>query len=485
MTRSCPPCTMFLSVPSPENRTYGSKILLSFNPHQSQTYMNKLSLVIQREYITRVRKRSFIILTLLMPLLMVGLSFLPLWLSTLNDGEVKQIAVIDQTGIYAPLLQSTDSYRFEIVGEKQQPDAAAKVGKELFAILQITGDLSENPNAVSLTSEKQSPQELQSLIRQTLREKVTQQRLDQLSQGGNVDEEAIAQVREILDNRPSVTIQTLRMGGDGSVSESSTELSTIIGMVFTILIYMFILMYGNMVMQAVLEEKKSRIVEVMVSSVKPVNLLIGKIVGIGLVGITQLAIWTLLAGGLFSLLSLFVVAPEQVASMSEGMGGMADLNAMGNMGGMELNGIMGSILSINWLEILLFFLLFFIGGYVLYASIFAMFASAVDSEEDTGQFLTPVTLLIMFAFFAGFYSVNNPDGPLAFWASMIPFSSPIVMMVRIPFGIPLWEKILSIVLLYGTFILISVFAAKIYRVGILMYGKKPSLKEMFKWVRYR
>ncbi|KUL20164.1 MAG: Uncharacterized protein XE13_0042 [Proteiniphilum sp. 51_7] len=390
--------------------------------------MNTLSLVIQREYITRVRKKSFIILTLLMPLLMVALTFLPLWLSTLNDGEVKRIAVIDQTGIYAPLLHSTETYQFEIVGEEQRADAETKVGTELFAIMQV---------------------------------------------------------REILEEKPSISLQTLRMEGDGSVTESSTEVATIIGMVFTILIYMFILMYGNMVMQAVLEEKKTRIVEVMVSSVKPVNLLIGKIVGIGLVGITQLAIWGILAGGLFSLLSFLVVSPEQVASMSSGMGGMADMSSLADVGGIPMEGVMRAILSINWLEVILFFLLFFIGGYVLYASIFAMFASAVDSEEDTSQFLTPITLLIMFAFFAGFYSVNNPDGPLAFWASLIPFSSPIVMMVRIPFGIPLWEKILSLLLLYGTFILISVVAAKIYRVGILMYGKKPSLKEMFKWMRYK
>ncbi|MDD4801029.1 MAG: ABC transporter permease, partial [Proteiniphilum sp.] len=427
--------------------------------------MNTLSLVIQREYVTRVRKKSFIILTLLMPLLMVALTFLPLWLSTLNDGEVKRIAVIDQTGIYASLLQSTDSYHFEVIGEAEQADAEKKIGSDLFAILQITGDLNEDAGAVSLTSEKQSPQELQSLIRQTLSEKVKQQRLDQLSRSGGVDTAAIAQVRNILEKKTTVSLRTLRMGDDGSVSESSTEVATIIGMIFTILIYMFILMYGNMVMQAVLEEKKSRIVEVMVSSVKPVNLLIGKIVGIGLVGITQLAIWGILTGGLFSLLSFLVASPEQAASMTAGMGGMGNMSAMGNVGGIQLEGILRSILRINWPEVVLCFLLFFIGGYILYASIFAMFASAVDSEEDTGQFLTPVTLLIMFAFFAGFYSVNNPDGPLAFWASLIPFSSPIVMMVRIPFGIPLWEKLLSIVLLYGSFILISLVAARIYRVG--------------------
>lgn len=436
--------------------------------------MNRLGLVIQREYITRVRKKSFIILTLLMPVLMVTLSLVPLWLSTLNDGSEKRVAVIDNTGIYAPLLESTDQYIFETVAGPDEQNTEARLGRgDLFAILQITDDLNKNPRAVSLISEKQSPQDLQSLITRTLNEKVTSQRLDNLSTSSNVDGETIARVRSIVEERGPVSLRTMRMGGDGTVSESSTEVATIIGMVFTILIYMFILMYGNMVMQAVLEEKKSRVVEVMVSSVKPVNLLIGKIVGIGLVGVTQLAIWAILGGLLFSGVSLFLASPEQAAVMSA------------DMGELDMEGIMSTVMGINWLEIGFYFLLFFIGGYVLYAAIFAMFASAVDSEEDTTQFMTPVTLIIVFAFFAGFYSVGNPDGPLAFWASLIPFSSPIVMMVRIPFGIPLWEKLLSIVLLYGTFILISILAAKIYRVGILMYGKKPSFKEMIKWTRYK
>ncbi|MCE5180046.1 MAG: ABC transporter permease [Porphyromonadaceae bacterium] len=435
--------------------------------------MNILSLVIQREYVTRVRKKSFIILTLLMPLLMVALSVIPFWLSTLNEGGVRHIAVIDNTGIYAQLLESTDNYNFQIVGTSEQQDQESRLGKELFAILQITGDLNKNPQAVTLTSEKQAPQDLQSLIKRTLNEKVTQQKLDELSAAGNVDAVAITRVRSIIEDGSSISLKTLRLSEDGSVSESSTELATIIGMIFTILIYMFILLYGNMVMQAVLEEKKSRIVEVMVSSVKPVNLLIGKIVGIGLVGITQLVIWGVLLGVLFSGLSLFISSPEQAAAMSA------------NMGDFDMEGLVASIMGINWFEMALYFLIFFVGGYVLYASIFAMFASAVDSEEDTSQFMTPVTLLIMFAFFAGFYSVSNPDGPLAFWTSLIPFTSPIVMMVRIPFGIPLWEKLLSVLLLYGTFIIISVFAAKIYRVGILMYGKKPNLKEMMKWVKYK
>ncbi len=409
-----------------------------------------------------------------MPLLMVALSLVPLWLSTLNDGSVKNVAVIDNTGIYAPLLKSTDAYQFQVIGGSEQQEPESRLGKDLFAILQITEDLNKNPRAVSLTSQKQAPQELQSMIARTLNEKVTQQKLDDLSSSGNVDREAITQVRSIVEEGSRVSLRTLRLDSGGGVSESSTELATIIGMLFTILIYMFILMYGNMVMQAVLEEKKSRIVEVMVSSVKPVNLLVGKVVGIGLVGITQLIIWGILMGLFFSGLSFFVASPGQM-----------DTAMPTEMGNFDMEGMLNTVMTVNWLEIGFYFILFFIGGYILYASIFAMFASAVDSEEDTSQFMTPVTLIIVFAFLAGFYSVNNPDGPLAFWASLIPFSSPIVMMVRIPFGIPLWEKLLSIVLLYGTFILISILAAKIYRVGILMYGKKPSIKEMMKWVKYK
>lgn len=436
--------------------------------------MKTLSLVIQREYFTRVRKKSFIIMTLLMPLLMVALSFVPLWLSTLNDGAVKNIAVIDNTGIYAPLLKSTDLYRFQIIDDAQQDEYQSKIGKDLFAILQITDDLNKNRRAVTILSEKQTPQELRTIVENTLSEKVMEQRLDDLSQQGDINPETILEVRSIIEAGSDISVKTMKWGDDGTVSESFSEMATIIGMVFTLFIYMFILIYGNMVMQAVLEEKKSRVVEVMVSSVKPVNLLVGKIAGIGLVGITQLIIWGVLTGVLFTSFSLFIVSPQQT------QGAMPAA-----MGGLDTEGIMKAVLSVNWLEIIVYFLLFFVGGYILYASIFAMFASAVDSEEDTSQFMLPVTLIIVFAFLAGIYSVSNPDGPLAFWSSLIPFTSPIVMMVRLPFGISLWEKLLSLVLLYGTFILISFFAAKIYRVGILMYGKKPSVKEMIKWLKYK
>lgn len=443
--------------------------------------MNALSLIIQREYFSRIKKKSFIILTLLMPLLFTALAFVPYFLSTIKDAGIKKIVVIDETGFYASELKSNDEFSFETVKDATVEDYKSELGGELFAILQITDDLSKNSHAVNLLSEKQPPMDLQTQIEWTLSEKVKQQKLDALSQSHSVDEAAIAEVRQIVESGSSISLTTMRWGKDGSISETSTTIATIVGMAFTILIYMFIMVYGGMVMQAVMEEKRSRIVEVMLSSVKPVNLLVGKIIGIGLVGITQLLIWGILIGALFAGATMLYGIPAHTS----GMGSMEPSAMMTQAQNIEVSGVLSSILTINWLEIILFFLIFFIGGYIMYASLFATIGASVDNEQDTQQFMMPITILILFAFYAGFYSVNNPDGPLAFWCSLIPFTSPIVMMVRLPFGIPVWQKLLSVVLLYGSFILVAVAAAKIYRVGILMYGKKPTFKEMIKWMRYK
>lgn len=224
-------------------------------------------------------------------------------------------------------------------------------------------------------------------------------------------------------------------------------------------------MYGTMVMNGVVEEKSNRIVEVMISSVKPFDLMMGKIIGIGLVGITQLLIWIVLIGGVLA--SAGTLFPQ---SGMEDAGSPLDVNLL---------------LSVNWIEIVICFLLFFIGGYLIYASIFSIIGAAVDNAQDTQQFVLPVTLIFVFALYAGIYSIQNPDGPLAFWCSLIPLTSPIVMMVRIPFGVPIWQVLLSIAILYISIVLVVKFAAKIYRVGILMYGKKPNIKEVIKWFSYK
>ena len=427
--------------------------------------MNALKIIISREYISRVTKKSFILLTIFMPFLFTAL--------------IRKIVVIDELGLSASEFENTAYYEYELLGKGDATDQQSRLGKDVYAILQITGDLSQNPKAVSLLSEKQAPMDLLNSIERRLSEKVTEQKLEVLSHADNVDSKTIAQVKEIIESDSNISLSTMRWGDDGTISETSTVVASIVGGGFTILIYMFIMIYGSMVMQAVMEEKRSRIVEVMISSVKPVYMLIGKIIGIGLVGITQLAFWGVMLAILFTGASFFLTNPEQASQMAAASG------QMGGMGGMDIEGALASIMSVNWVEIIFYFLIYFIGGFIMFASIFATIGSAVDNEEDTQQFMTPITILMLFAFYAGFYSINNPDGPLAFWCSLIPITSPIVMMVRLPFGVPLWEKLLSVVLLYGSFILTSIMAAKIYRVGILMYGKKPSIKEVIKWMKYK
>lgn len=440
--------------------------------------MNKTGLIIKREYLRRVRKKSFLILTFLTPFLFAALFFVPLWLASIKGDEVRQIAVIDATGKYAPLFKDTETIRF-IHSKKSLDEYRQNPDKEIFAFLNITDDLLANPKAATLYSEKQVPGELSRLVNQTLTKQMESDKLASFQ---------IPNLPEIIkESRVNFQIQTIKWGEDGSESASSATVASITGMVFTMIIYMFILFYGAMVMQGVMEEKTNRIVEVMISSVRPFQLMMGKIIGIGFVGLTQMFIWGVMTSVLLTGASFFLGGEMDTQAMSSelmtanpGMATLAD-PAIQQSG----NEIMQLIETINLGEIGFFFIIYFIGGYMLYASLFAAIGSAVDNQEDTQQFVAPVTIFMVFALYAGIYSMENPDGPLAFWCSMIPFTSPIVMMVRIPFDIPLWEKVLSVVLLYASFIGITWISAKIYRVGILMYGKKPSLKEMAKWIRYK
>lgn len=428
--------------------------------------MNALSLIIKREYLSRIKKKSFVVLTLLMPLLMAALIFVPLLLSNIKDSEVKRIAVIDNTGKYASHFKSSEHYTFEIIGESQEAGLKTKVGKDLFGMLQITDDLTENPRAATFVSEKQIPIDLQGYINNTLSEIVKSDKINLLAQKADINTQVIVDIRHVIEKSGNIKVTTMRWSEDGSEKETSTDIAAAVGGIFTFLMYMFILMYGTMVMQGVVEEKSNRIVEVMISSVRPFDLMMGKIIGIGLTGITQLFIWF----GIFAILlgvKNTIFPATEIESLSSQLGNIQML------------------FSINWAEIIIYFLLLFIGGYLIYASLFAMFGAAVDNAQDTQQFVMPITLIFIFSFYVGIYSLQNPDGPLAFWCSMIPLTSPIVMMVRIPFEIPLWEKLLSIVILYVSIFFVVKFAAKIYRVGILMYGKKPTIKELIKWFAYK
>ena len=268
---------------------------------------------------------------------------------------------------------------------------------------------------------------------------------------------------------------TYKWNEDGDLDTSSSEIASGIGMLLTFLSYMFILTYGGMVLQGVQEEKKNRIVEVIVSSVRPRDLMMGKIVGIGLAGLIQITIWFVL-----------IFSGVQIAEsffLSEGAGAQLVGGPMGDLSMVQL--IFSTLRGVDVVEILVFFVLFFIGGYFFFASILSAMGAMASSDEEIQQMMLPLVLLLVVAMYAGIGSASNPDGTLAFWASIIPLTSPVVMMVRLPFDVPLWQELLSLVILYLSAFAISALAGKIYRTGILMYGKKPSLKELWRWLSYK
>jgi ABC-2 type transport system permease protein len=423
-----------------------------------------------------VQKKSFIIITLFVPLLYVAMVFVPLWLSSIQSksSEAYEVMVADRTGKYVSLFKDTERFRF--VGtdapEPAPVDELRKGGRSgMFAFLEITDDLLKNPKAITLYSEKQIPEDLKREVTHALRQYLE----DEKRASFNIPDLD----RIIKESHVQIEVSTIKWGKDGTAMESSSKMASSIGILFVIVIYMFMLIYGAMVMQGVMEEKTNRIVEVMVSSVRPFELLMGKIVGIGLVGLTQFLIWCILTvvflavGGLF----LAGTAGVDMQLLRASMLNAAEISPI-------VKQMISQLGSFNFVEIIVYFVLFFIGGYLSYASLFAAIGSAIDSPEDAQQFTTPLMIFLIFALYAGIYSVNNSDGPLAFWCSLIPFTAPMMMMVRIPYEIPFWQILLSLVLLYTSAVFLVWLSARIYRVGILMYGKKPSLKEIARWIRY-
>ena len=440
--------------------------------------MSKTALIIKREYLNRVSKKSFLILTFLTPLLFAAMVFVPLWLSSIKGDEVRNVVVLDRTGKYAPLFEDADNYKF-IAGDKSLESYKQASDKEVYAIVSITDDLIAHPEAATMYSEKQIPGDLSRIVNQVLSRKLENEKMATYN---------IPNLKEIIkESQINFEINTIKWSEDGSESESSSLVASIVGLIFTLISYMFIMVYGAMVMQGVMEEKTNRIVELMVSSVRPFQLMMGKIIGIGLVGLTQMFLWGILTmalvlGGQF----LFMGSVDpQIMQQGSMMGHVASMPGMVEASQEPAAKLFGMLQTINFAEIGFFFVIYFIGGYMLYASVFAAIGSAVESQEDTQQFMTPIMIFLVFSLYAGIYSMENPEGPLAFWCSLIPFTSPIVMMIRLPFEVPLWEKLLSVSLLYVTFVGIIWLSAKIYRVGILMYGKKPTIKEMIKWLRYK
>ena len=415
--------------------------------------MNKTMLIIRREYLTRVKKKSFILLTLLMPFIFAALIFVPLALSLIKDGSDKTVYVVDPSDHYAPLFQNGGGWTFS----RQPKDDAAFYDKDsgVEAVILINGDPATDDQALQIHSRNQVPADLVAIVENTVGNQVRQ---DKLAAYGidSLD-------RIIADVQKPVHAITMQRDSDGSTKITNADIATAAGFLFTFLIYMFVMSYGAMVMQSVMEEKTNRIVELMVSAVSPFQLMLGKIVGIALVGLTQLAVWVLM-------LTAILTAAGQMF----GTGGTGEATMM-----------LSALMNLPFFEITLLFILFFIGGYLLYASLFAAIGASINAQEDAQQFMTPMIVIMVFAMYAGLYSAENTNGPLAFWSSMFPLTSPIVMMVRIPHGVPLWQELLSLGLLFGTCLACVWISGKIYRIGILLYGKKPNLKEMVKWIRYK
>jgi ABC-2 type transport system permease protein len=451
--------------------------------------MNKISVIIKREYITRVRKKSFIIMTILAPLLMAAIITVPTLIMMSQGGESKKIAVIeDSSDLFKGVIKNTKDAEFVYLENTKVEDLKKTFDKEgYYGILYISPELVNTPNAVQLISKQQPAIGLLQHIENSLKKEIEKQKLLAYK---------IEKLDEIMKNvETNVSVQTIKIDSSGVVKKTSTGIAMALAYLFGFLMYMLVFIFGAQVMRGVIEEKTSRVVEVIISSVKPIQLMMGKIIGIALVGLTQFFIWIFLTVGIVTVLKTTILPKSNVAEISQSMPQNLMSGNQQNAGTTtqttemspqlaEFSRLFDSAMNQPWGLIIICFIFYFITGYLLYASVFAAIGSAVDNETETQQFMLPVTIPIILALMVAMGTMQNPESPLAFWCSMIPLTSPIVMMARIPFGVPYWQIAVSMLLMLVTFLAFVWMAAKVYRTGILMYGKKTSWKEMWKWLRY-
>jgi ABC-2 type transport system permease protein len=448
--------------------------------------MNSILLVIKREYLTRVKKKSFIIMTFLGPILMASVWIIPFVLMTQSEGT-KVIEVLDESGIFYSQFKDTDDVRFVYISDNLQSAREKIEDSENFGILYIPMPDSALPGNAFLYSNSDPGLSMKTYIQSSLNKIIENKKLLDVY---GIESEQLASVKGNIN----LTVRDLETEED-----SFTELSWALGFIGGFLIYMFIFMYGAQVMRGVIEEKTNRIVEVIVSSVKPFQLMTGKIVGIAMVGLTQFLLWiilTLMIVGIFSaaystqiteVKSTGAISDPGQLFPSDPVTGQLEESTFNLEDSEQLATFVEIFSSINYGLLIFSFLFFFVGGYLLYAALFAAIGSAVDSEADTQQFMFPITIPLVISIIVGLsFVLNNPDGSVAWWFSIIPFTSPVVMMIRIPFGINLYTDLIpSMILLIAGFLFTTWLAAKIYRTGILMYGKKVTYKELWKWIRYQ
>lgn len=439
--------------------------------------MSNLSIIIKREYLTRVKKRSFLILTFLGPLFFAALMIAPslLMIESEKMESKKNIAVLDESGIFDGKIENTDANTFLYLDNENVDSLKNLVFEGIYdAVLYIPATELNIPVNAKLYSNKQIPMTLSSHIEREMKQVVEHQKL--LASG--IDPALVKA------SQTSINVATIRMDEENGEKTSYAELEYIIGFILAIIIYFAVFLFSNQVLRGVIEEKTNRIIEVIISSVKPFELMMGKIVGIALVGLTQFLLWIILTLGIYLVSSTLILGPEVMSPSGTVMTEQISQITETTQGQDIMLEAVNMVQSINFSAILWSFLFYFVFGYLLYAAMFAAIGGMVDNETDSNQFSTVVSIPLIIALVCATAMINNPDSSLGIWLSMIPFTSPISMMIRIPFGVPYWQVIVSLLILIITFIIITWIASKIYRTGILMYGKKPSLKEIWKWMKY-
>ena len=434
--------------------------------------MNNFGIIIQREYFERVRKKSFLVTTLLMPILLIVLMGAPAMIMMFNAPDHNVIGVVDNSGSIYNSLQSNEMYELVPVGE----NASRLVDEgKIDGYLVIPADVQTlNSPVLTLYMNGAIPIELQSSLSQQINASIQNRKL--LSYN-------IQNLPEIMDKvKTDVKINELRLDREEGESLES-GLSFVIGIFMSFLLYMFILMYGQMVMTSIIEEKNNRVLELVVSSVSPNQLMLGKIMGIGLVAVTQIVIWGMVMAFVSSSLLPALIPDEAMTQIAEMRAGSLDLNQVDDY---SMLGALNLMTNLGFIIKLFFWMIIFLtGGFLLYASMFAAVGSAVDNIQDASQLQSFILVPIIIAIIASTSIGNAPNSPMAMWLSMIPFTSPMVMMSRIPAGIDAWQPWVSAVILYASFLIMVWFAGKIYRIGIFMYGKKPNIKDLIKWAQYK
>jgi ABC-2 type transport system permease protein len=441
--------------------------------------MRNIFLVLKREYLVRVKKKSFLIMTILGPLLFVGGYAVVFWVA-IGSIDLKTVQVLDESHLFKNKFQDSKTLKFSyITSSIDDAKKKFKTGTN-NALVYIPSDVIAEPKSVRIYAAKNVSLELKSEIEGVIEKQIEEIKLSQAGITHKILE----------DSRVNVDSETISLNDEGEKTSSSGA-ATIIGGICAFLIYMSVFIYGTQVMRGITEEKTSRIVEVIISSVKPFQLMMGKIIGVALVGLTQFVLWILLTVTLTSAATAVLNSqrPQEAKEITQEMSKMQTKMPNQNMPGGNVDNpiqeVLGAVGSLNIPLILSCFLFYYLGGYLLYSALFGAVGAAVDNDADTQQFMLPITLPIIFSFIFAQFVLRDPDGSLAFWTSIIPFTSPIIMMVRIPFGVPAWELALSMVLLVLGFMGTTWLAARIYRVGILMYGKKVSYKELAKWIFYK